>query len=220
MYNRISALFSNTKVILSPPCLWKRASMEWWAYLVNIILLILFQNVWTRMTFVSGTLKLVGLLFSYILYMMFNTMPNTVYSKPHPLPLLKNIGLDDSICVSSICRIRPWWWSRYSEDSTMYCVMQSQTFYQNVYSTGRIALFNSSTDNTKWWNDELYSLRAGRSGDRIPVGAKFSALVQTGFGARRASCTVGSGSSPAKRQGRGVDHSPPSSAEVKERVEL
>jgi hypothetical protein len=64
-------------------------------------------------------------------------------------------------------------------------------------------------------------LRAGRSGDRIPVGARFSAPVQTGPGAYPASCTMGAGSIPgAKRPGRGIDHPPPSSAEVKERVEL
>jgi hypothetical protein len=35
------------------------------------------------------------------------------------------------------------------------------------------------------------SLRTGRSGDRIPVGARFSALVQTGPGAHPASYTMG-----------------------------
>jgi hypothetical protein len=34
----------------------------------------------------------------------------------------------------------------------------------------------------------------GRSGDRIPVGARFSARVQTGPGAHPASCTMGTGS--------------------------
>jgi hypothetical protein len=65
------------------------------------------------------------------------------------------------------------------------------------------------------------SLRAGRSGDRIPVEARFSAPAQTGPGAHPASCTMGTGSFPGvKRPGRGIDHPPPSSAEVKERVEL
>jgi len=67
----------------------------------------------------------------------------------------------------------------------------------------------------------LQQLSAGRSGDRIPVGARFSVPVQTGSEAHPASCTMGTGSFPGlKRPGRGVDHPPPSSAEVKERVEL
>jgi hypothetical protein len=65
------------------------------------------------------------------------------------------------------------------------------------------------------------SPRSGRSGDRIPVGARFSPPVQTGPGAYPASYPMGTGSFPGvKRQGRGVDHPLPSSAEVKERVEL
>jgi hypothetical protein len=65
------------------------------------------------------------------------------------------------------------------------------------------------------------SLRAGRSGDRIPVVARFSAAVQTGPGAHPASYTMGTGSFPGvKRSGRGVDYPPSSSARIKERVEL
>jgi hypothetical protein len=53
------------------------------------------------------------------------------------------------------------------------------------------------------------------------VGARFSAPVQTGPGAHPASCTMGTGYFPeVKQSGRGVDHPPPSSAEIKERVEL
>ena len=52
-------------------------------------------------------------------------------------------------------------------------------------------------------------------------GARFSALVQTGPGAHAASYTMGTGSFPGVKQpGRSLDHPPPSSAEVKERVEL
>jgi hypothetical protein len=65
------------------------------------------------------------------------------------------------------------------------------------------------------------SLGAGRSGDRILVGARFSAPVQTGPGAHSAYYAMSTGSFPGvKRQGRGVDHPPSSSAEVKERLKL
>jgi hypothetical protein len=65
------------------------------------------------------------------------------------------------------------------------------------------------------------SLRAGRSGNRIPVVARFPAPVQTGPGAHAASYTIGTVSFPGvKRPGRGVDHPPPSSAEVNKRVGL
>ena len=51
--------------------------------------------------------------------------------------------------------------------------------------------------------------------------ARFSASVQTGPGVQPAYYTMGTGSFPGlKRPGRGVDHPPPSSAEVKGRVEL
>jgi len=40
--------------------------------------------------------------------------------------------------------------------------------------------------------------------DRIPVGARFSALVQTGPGAHPASYTMGTGSLSRGKSGRGV----------------
>jgi len=47
-------------------------------------------------------------------------------------------------------------------------------------------------------------LRAVRSGDRIPMEPRFSAPVQTGPGAHPASCTMGTGSFPEVKSGRGV----------------
>ena len=47
-------------------------------------------------------------------------------------------------------------------------------------------------------------LRAGRSGDQIPVEARFSAPVQTGPGAHPSSCTMGTGSLTGIKSGRGV----------------
>jgi hypothetical protein len=47
-------------------------------------------------------------------------------------------------------------------------------------------------------------LRVGRSEDRIQVGARFSAPVQTGPGSHPTSCTMGNGSFPAVKSGRGV----------------
>jgi hypothetical protein len=65
------------------------------------------------------------------------------------------------------------------------------------------------------------SLRVGRSGDRIPVGAKFTVPIQTGPGAHPASYAMGTDSFPGvKRPRRGVDHPTPSSAEVEEILEL
>jgi hypothetical protein len=69
-----------------------------------------------------------------------------------------------------------------------------------------------------WYSD---SLQAGRSGDRIPVGVRFSAPIQSGPRVHPASYTTGTGSFPGvKQSGHVVDYQPPSSAEVKERVEL
>jgi hypothetical protein len=64
-------------------------------------------------------------------------------------------------------------------------------------------------------------LRAGRPGDRIPVGAVFSSPVQTGPEVHPASYPMGTGYFPGVNcPGRGVDHPSPISADVKERVKL
>jgi hypothetical protein len=64
-------------------------------------------------------------------------------------------------------------------------------------------------------------LRARRPGDRFPVEARSSVRIQTGPGAHPASYIMGFGPlQGVKRLGCGVNPSPPSSAEVKERVEL
>jgi len=62
---------------------------------------------------------------------------------------------------------------------------------------------------------------ATRFGDRILLGARYSAPVQTGPGAHPASYTFGTGSFPeVKRPGHSFDHPSPSSAKVKGRVEV
>jgi hypothetical protein len=83
--------------------------------------------------------------------------------------------------------------------------------------------FNASTG--LWKAGQLsrysYSVRAGRSGARIPVGERFSAPAQTGPWAHPVSYTMGTVSFPWVMQpGRDVDHSHQSSAEVKQRPEL
>jgi hypothetical protein len=64
-------------------------------------------------------------------------------------------------------------------------------------------------------------LRSERSGNRIPMGAKFSAPVQNGPRAHTTSYKMGTVSFLGlKLPGRGVYHPPLSSAEDKERIDL
>jgi hypothetical protein len=72
-------------------------------------------------------------------------------------------------------------------------------------------IINRFYKNPEWAGERSrYSdcLGAGRSGDRIPVGAIFSAPVQTGPEAQQASCTMGTGSFPGVRCVRGVTLTP------------
>jgi hypothetical protein len=70
----------------------------------------------------------------------------------------------------------------------LFCVL--------VIYVGRDSAFGIST-----------ALRAGRSGDRIPVGARFSAPAQTGRGAHPTFYTMGTGFFPGgKAAGAWLDH--------------
>ena len=63
------------------------------------------------------------------------------------------------------------------------------------------------------------TVRNRRSGERIPVGARNSAPVQTGFEAHNDYYTMGTVSFlGVKRPWRGVGHPRPSITQVKERV--
>jgi hypothetical protein len=93
------------------------------------------------------------------------------------------------------------------------CHIKDRPFKNHVLRSYRISVH--------FWKRFDRFIRAGRSGDRIPVETRFSAPVQTGPGAHSASCTGVTGSFlGVKRPGRGVDHPFPSSAEVKKSVEL
>ena len=69
-----------------------------------------------------------------------------------------------------------------------------------------------------WYSD---SLQSGWPGDQISVGARFSAPVHTSSEAHPASHAVGTGSFlGVKWLWHGIDHPPPSSAEIKESIVL
>jgi hypothetical protein len=90
----------------------------------------------------------------------------------------------------------------FSEAFSTTLIQTSLFMYKSYYTAQRSIVLSRYYD----------SLRAGRSGDWIQVGATFSAPIQTGPGTYPASCTMGTVSFPGvKRPGRGVDHPPPSS---------
>jgi hypothetical protein len=85
-----------------------------------------------------------------------------------------------------------------------------------------IKLSKHYTYNVGWDSSVVTAIRYGLDGPGIEsLGVRFSAPVQTGPGAHPASYKMGTGSLPGvKRPNRGIGNPPPSSAEVKERVQL
>ena len=83
-------------------------------------------------------------------------------------------------------------------------------------------MLHTSTCDDLSQNKFMYTyFGAGPPGDRIPVGARFSASVHSSPGTNPASYTMCIGSLlGVKRPGRDVHHPPPYSAEVKERVDV
>ena len=67
-----------------------------------------------------------------------------------------------------------------------------------------------------WYSD---CLRAGRFGDRIPVGSRFSAPFQTGPKAHPAFCTMGTGSFPGGKLRPGRDADPSSLLVQRSKIE-
>jgi hypothetical protein len=159
---------------------------------------------------------------------MGNGPRNSIYRKPMWKP--------GYVRSNKLMRIKVLWngtllaWGKYYQMLWKNCSLQRLEIFPQ-----RQGFFDVSTANNlisiKWvtvleaWAGKLSrysdSLRAWGSGDRIPVGARFSALVQTGPGAHPASYTMGTGSFlGVKWPSPGVDHPPTSSAEVKGRAEL
>ena len=83
----------------------------------------------------------------------------------------------------------------------LLCVSQTRKY---SYSRSVIVAPGSIRTWAEWRSRYADWLQPGRSGDRIPVEARFSAPVQTGPGAQPASCTMGTGSFPGVKSGRCV----------------
>jgi hypothetical protein len=103
----------------------------------------------------------------------------------------------------------------------VYCLCQWPSGLRRGSAADRLLGLRVRITPRGWMCRYSYSLRAGQSRNRIPVGARFYALVQTGPGAHSASYKMGTGSFPGvNRLGLGINNPPLSSAEVKERVVL
>ena len=94
----------------------------------------------------------------------------------------------------SFSRYPYYYCSLYKNNTLSNTAYFSKSFHQSLHSFKGPGKRSRYSD----W------LRAGRSGDRIPMGARFSAPIQTGPGAHPASCTMGTGSFPGGKGGRDV----------------
>ena len=97
------------------------------------------------------------------------------------------------------------------------CRLGTKTAY--TYTTAVNSLIKCDRAGWRTWYSDC--LRAGRSGDRIPWGEIFRICPDGPWGPLSLLYNGSKGSFPGvKRPGRDADPSPPSSAEVKNRIEL
>ena len=101
-----------------------------------------------------------------------------------PFPVSGNIFLNSILIFSTF-------WSVV----TLKCHTFFPFHITNIYSLMHVTMMVILCVNTA---------ATGRSGDRIPVGARYSAPVHTGPGAHPASCTMRTGSFPGVKSGRGM----------------
>jgi len=118
-----------------------------------------------------------------------------------------------AIRAARYLRFSPWWWLK--KMGVFGPFGRSVKFYQNThrhfldYITG-----GQQWVVCGWWRRSGKHVvkeywRAGQSGDRIPVGSRYSAPARSGPETHPASYTIGTGSSPGvKRQGSGFDNAP------------
>ena len=86
-----------------------------------------------------------------------------------------------------------------------FCYMTKLlNYYFECHSLTVLASLDHVSDKKSSLVFSIHWLRAGRSTDRMPVGARFSAPVQTSPGAHPTSCTMGTRSFPGVKSGQGV----------------
>ena len=79
---------------------------------------------------------------------------------------------------------------RFGQISRLICSHQYKENYPWKRIPGNYFLFGFNARLHSTMGGDSDSLRAGRSGDRISVGVRYSTPVQTGPGAHPASCTI------------------------------
>jgi len=113
----------------------------------------------------------------------------------------------------------------FPEDSNLFLIMVCSRCASKKNSVSQkilmLCLLLLVCENRSVGIATCYKLEGSENESRWGGGAVYSSPVQTDPEVHPASCTMGTRSfSGVKRPVRGVDHPPPSSAEVKERAEL
>jgi hypothetical protein len=129
-----------------------------------------------------------------------------IYHSKHNSLRLQALGIPE--CTMNFVNLgsvpwRAWWWLKgvetCSPEVTFYILYNKLLCFDRYFI---LCMYQISGPGSSV--GIATELRAGRSGDRIPVGARFSAPIQTGPGAHPASCTMGTGFFPGVKYGRGV----------------